>query len=122
MSEIERFSDRAIEFINELHRERLDYESEYLPLIEAANRLAELENKIESSQLVELPCVAMIEQGLVDGKFKPTNEAQHFNGRYAVVYFDKTKLKKPLIDICWGKQCTYDPYQAQARLKELKGE
>ena len=86
------------------------------------DRLADLEDKIESGQLVELPCVAMIEQGLIDGKFKPTNEAQHFNGRYAVVYFDKTKLKKPLIDICWCEQCTYDPYQAEARLKELQGE
>lgn len=34
---MERLSDRAIEIINELHRERLDYESEYLPLIDCAN-------------------------------------------------------------------------------------
>lgn len=33
---MERLSDRAIEIINELHRERLDYESEYLPLIDCA--------------------------------------------------------------------------------------
>lgn len=36
---IERLSDRAIEIINELHTERLDYNSEYLPLIDAANKL-----------------------------------------------------------------------------------
>lgn len=35
---MERLSDGAIEIINELHRERLDYESEYLPLIECANK------------------------------------------------------------------------------------
>lgn len=35
---MERLSDRAIEIINELHRERLDYESEYLPLIDCANK------------------------------------------------------------------------------------
>ena len=36
---MERLSDRAIEIINELHTERLDYNSEYLPLIDAANKL-----------------------------------------------------------------------------------
>lgn len=35
---MERLSDRAIEIINELHRERLDYESEYPPLIDCANK------------------------------------------------------------------------------------
>lgn len=35
---MERLSGRAIEIINELHRERLDYESEYLPLIDCANK------------------------------------------------------------------------------------
>lgn len=35
---MERLSDRAIEIINELHRERLDYDSEYLPLIDCANK------------------------------------------------------------------------------------
>lgn len=35
---MERLSDRAIEIINELHTERLDYESEYLPLINCAQK------------------------------------------------------------------------------------
>ena len=35
---MERLSDRAIEIINELHTERLDYESEYLPLIGCADK------------------------------------------------------------------------------------
>lgn len=85
-------------------------------------RLAELEDKIESGRLVELPCTAMIEQGIVDGKFKPTKEAQQFNGRHAVVYIDKSKFKKPLIDICWNNCSKYDHYAAEARLKELRGE
>lgn len=41
---MERYSDRAIEILNELHTERLDYHSEYLPLIDAAQRLSAYEN------------------------------------------------------------------------------
>lgn len=41
---MERYSDRAIEIINELHMERLDYESEYLPLIDCANQCASYED------------------------------------------------------------------------------
>ena len=41
---MERLSDTAIEIINELHTERLDYFSEYIPLIDAANRLAVYED------------------------------------------------------------------------------
>lgn len=73
-------------------------------------------------EIVELPCIAMIEQGLVDGKMKQTQEAQGFNGRYAVVYIDKMKCKIPLIDICWSREgkCRY--IEAERRLAELKGE
>ena len=41
---MERLSDTAIEIINELHTERLDYSSEYIPLIDAANLLAAYED------------------------------------------------------------------------------
>ena len=41
---MERLSDTAIEIINDLHTERLDYYSEYIPLIDAANRLAAYED------------------------------------------------------------------------------
>ena len=41
---MERLSDRAIEIINNLCTEKLHYESEYLPLIDAANKLAAYEN------------------------------------------------------------------------------
>ncbi len=41
---MERLSDTAIEIVNELHRERLDYHSEYLPLVGALYRLAAYED------------------------------------------------------------------------------
>lgn len=53
---MERLSDNAIEIVNELHTERLDYESEYVPIIDALNRLAEYEDAEEQGLLVRLPC------------------------------------------------------------------
>lgn len=41
---MEQLSDRAITIINGLHTERLDYQSEYIPLIDAANSLAAYED------------------------------------------------------------------------------
>lgn len=48
---MERLSDAAIEIINELHTERIDYYSEYIPLIDAANRLAAYEDLMERWKL-----------------------------------------------------------------------
>lgn len=51
---MERYSDGAIEIINELHRERLDYQSEYLPLIDAANKLSAYEDTgLEPEQVMQ---------------------------------------------------------------------
>lgn len=44
---MERLSDTTIDIINDLHTERLDYNSEYLPLIDAANKLKEYEDAEE---------------------------------------------------------------------------
>lgn len=41
---MERYSDEAIRIIDELHTERLDYQSEYIPLIDAAQRLDDYES------------------------------------------------------------------------------
>ena len=41
---MDRLSDAAIEIINTLHRERIEYNSEYLPLIDAMNRLSDYED------------------------------------------------------------------------------
>ncbi len=67
-----KYGDKAIEILNELHTECLEYHSEYLPLIKCANRCAEYEstgltpNQLtkaaalykaqEEGRLVELPC------------------------------------------------------------------
>lgn len=53
---MERLSDTAIDIINDLHTERLDYNSEYLPLIDAANKLQEYEDAEEQGLLLKLPC------------------------------------------------------------------
>lgn len=39
-----RLSDNAIEIVNELHTERIDYWTEYIPLIDALQRLAAYED------------------------------------------------------------------------------
>ena len=53
---MQRLSDNAIEIVNELHTERLAYESEYVPIIDALNRLAEYEDMEEQGLLLKLPC------------------------------------------------------------------
>ena len=77
----------------------------------------ELRARLEKA--VELPCKVMIERTLVNGKFKPTQKAQAFNGRIGVVYRDETRWKGLLVDICSEK--TFDYKAAEARLKELQG-
>ena len=52
---VERLSDRAIEIIDDLHTERLDYTSEYLPLIDAANKLDAYEDTgLEPEEIEQL--------------------------------------------------------------------
>ena len=51
-----RLSDTAIEIINDLHTERLEYTSEYIPLIDSANKLAEYEDLEEHGLMIKLPC------------------------------------------------------------------
>lgn len=53
---MQRLSDTAIEIINDLHTERLEYTSEYIPLIDSANKLAEYEDLEEQGLLIKLPC------------------------------------------------------------------
>lgn len=55
---MERFSDNAIQIINDLHTERLDYKSEYLPLIDAADQLA----AYESTNHTPEECAAAFEE------------------------------------------------------------
>ena len=60
---MERLSDNAIEIVNELHTEKLAYESEYVPIIDALNRLAEYEDIglepeeiLSGKELAEVAC------------------------------------------------------------------
>lgn len=50
---MERYSDEAIRICNELHTERLDYNSEYLPLIDAVQRLVAYEDTGLEPEAVE---------------------------------------------------------------------
>lgn len=56
---MERLSDAAIEIINMLHRERIDYNSEYLPLIDAVNRLSAYEGTGLTPEEIEKARYAM---------------------------------------------------------------
>lgn len=99
-----------------------EYADEMYRAVEEVIRLraenAALRERLEKA--VELPAIAMIERTLVDGKFKPTQKAQAFNGRIGVVYRDETRgYKGLLVDICSEKVSDYEA--AEARLKELQG-
>lgn len=66
--------------------------------------------------VVMLPCVAMVEQFVKDGKFDKKHTAH--NGKMAVVYIDKSKWGCPLIDITEG---FYNTNKAYERIQVLKG-
>lgn len=74
------------------------------------------DNFTDRSEWVQLPCVAMVEQFIKDGKFDRRKTAH--NGRTAVVYIDKKKWKSPLIDIT---EQFYNTDKAQERIKALEG-
>ena len=63
--------------------------------------------------VIVTPCVAMVERFIKDGKFDRKHTAH--NGRYAVVYVDKSKWNCPLIDI------TEQFYNSEAAESALKG-
>ena len=75
-----------------------------------------LATRCDRSEWVHLPCVAMVEQFIKDGKFDRRKTAH--NGRTAVVYIDKKKWKSPLIDIT---EQFYNTDKAQERIKALEG-
>lgn len=70
----------------------------------------------DRSEWIHLPCVAMVEQFIKDGKFDRRKTAH--NGRIAVVYIDKKKWNSPLIDIT---EQFYNTDKAQERIKALEG-
>lgn len=78
--------------------------------------LSACEDFTDRSEWVHLPCVAMVEQFIKDGKFDRRKTAH--NGRIAVVYIDKKKWNSPLIDIT---EQFYNTDKAQERIKALEG-
>ncbi len=117
---MERLSDTAIDIINDLHTERLDYNSEYLPLIDAANKLAEYEDAEEKGLLVHLPCKVGDMVYIADNwknevsEFR-VNKIGIFAGR-KVFYYQKD-FEQPITPDLWGKTVFLTPEAAQQALK-----
>ena len=95
---MERLSDTAIEIINELHTERLDYSSEYIPLIDAANRLSAYEyTGLEPEQVMDLK--SLIHGGIhkVDDVWKHVQDLLQAEQEGRLVVLDE-----PMRPLVWG--------------------
>ena len=79
--------------------------------------IEQIADKLIAEGVILTPCVAMVEQFIKDGKFDRKHTAH--NGRFAVVYVDKSKFGCPLIDIT---EQFYDTEKAVERIRALKGE
>lgn len=91
---MERYSDIAIDIINDLHTERIDYDSEYIPLINAANKLAEYENAEESGLLAHLPCeVGNMMYVIYDGYVTSAKVLAFYIDRVGVMFDLKIRTK-----------------------------
>lgn len=77
---MDRLSDAAIEIINTLHRERIDYNSEYLPLIDAMNRLSAYEDTgVEPGDILSSVEMAKVACALRElNAYKNLGSADHF--------------------------------------------
>lgn len=65
---MEILSEKAVEIINDLHTERLDYTSEYIPLIDAALKLGEYENTGLEPEHVEHVKLALMGKSVAEIK------------------------------------------------------
>lgn len=83
---------------------------------------AALKKAHDDGRLVELPIIAMVEQTLDNGKFKNSVQARAYNGRYAVVYIDKSKWSTPLIDICGSTPYRIDEAVDRMAVPKEKGD
>lgn len=82
--------------------------------IDGSIGVAKIADHLISNGVIVTPCVAMVEQFIKDGKFDKKHTAH--NGRFAVVYRDKTKSGYPLIDIT---EQFYETEKANERIKAL---
>lgn len=71
-------------------------------------------NFLLENNVIATPCVAMVEQFIKDGKIDKRLCAH--NGKYAVVYIDKSKWQSPLIDIT---EQFYNDEKAKERIRDL---
>lgn len=96
---MDRVSDNAIEIINELHTERLNYESEYLPLIDCANKCSAYEDTGLEPEEIErirsfVPSADVV--NVKHGRWEPGNSIcpvcgeDKFNGLDADIWSDWT--------------------------------
>lgn len=122
---MERLSDAAIDIINDLHTERLEYTSEYIPLIDSANKLAEYEDLEEQGLLIKLPCKVgdMVwfntykhgeDVGLQPHKVEEVRVRFLMERDYADPYTE-------IPDYDFGKTVFLTKEEAEAKLKELEG-
>ena len=65
--------------------------------------------------VIVLPFVAMVERHIKNGKFD--KRYTNHNGKYAVVYMDKSKWGSPLIDIC---EKHYNREEAEKALERME--
>lgn len=99
-------------------------------LIELLNKIADNLLEIPTENFIEFladyliqngilvtPCVAMVEQFIKDNKFDTKNNTH--NGKYAVVYIDKSKWNCPLIDIT---EQYYNDEKALERIEVLNSQ
>lgn len=77
---MDRLSDAAIEIINTMHRERIDYNSEYLPLIDAVNQLSAYEDTgVEPGDILSSVEMAKVACALHElNAYKNLGSADHF--------------------------------------------
>ena len=100
--------DRLIELLDKVHHTHLG--KEYI------ERIGTIADYLLANGVIVTPCVAMVEQFIKDGKFDKKITAH--NGKYAVVYVDKSKWNSPLIDIT---EQSYNAEKALERIQALKG-
>ena len=84
-------------------------------MIENKNRCKIIADDLLMGGVIVTPCVAMVEQFIKDGKFDEGISVH--NGKYAVVYVDKSKWRHPLIDIT---EQHYNSEKAEERIQALK--
>ena len=128
-----RLSDTAIDIVNALHRERLDYETEYVPLIDAVQKLAEYEIEEDQGYIIRLPCKVgntlytnLIRYGLYTRETNKIHMVQinyiHLEGRnsfFKVRYIDNDNyMVFDFSDV--GKTIFYTREEAEKALKEAE--